>query len=111
MMANSFMFRGVCPTKVYDEIMSLKVDKSALDNPRECMKHAVDHIYEALRMVFNQSLIQGIFPENFKVSKVTPIDKGGEEMDLFNYRPISTLSALTQIFEKLICKQGRVTLH
>ena len=56
-------------------------------------------------MVFNQSLIQGIFPEIFKVSKVTPIDKGGEEMDLFNYRPISTLSAPTQIFEKRICKQ------
>ena len=56
-------------------------------------------------MVFNQSLLQGIFPENFKVSKVTPIAKGGEEMDPYNYRPISTLSALTQIFEKLICKQ------
>ena len=26
-------------------------------------------------------------------------------MDPFNYRPISTLSALTQIFGKLICKQ------
>ena len=56
-------------------------------------------------MVFNQSLLQGIFPENFTVSKVTPIDKGGEEMDPFNYQPISTLSAWTQIFEKLICKQ------
>ena len=56
-------------------------------------------------MVFNQSLLQGIFPENFKISKVTPINKGGEEMDPFNYRPISTLSALTQIFEKLVCKQ------
>ena len=56
-------------------------------------------------MVFNQSLLHGIFPENFKVSKVTPIDKGGEEMDPFNYRPISTLSALTQIFEKIICEQ------
>ena len=56
-------------------------------------------------MVFNQSLLQGILPENFKVSKVTPIDKGVEEMDPFNYRPISTLSALNQIFEKLICKQ------
>ena len=33
-----------------------------------------------------------------------PIDKVGEEMDPFNYHPISTLSALTQIFEKLICK-------
>ena len=105
MTANSFMFRGICPTEVYDEIMSLKIDKSALDIPRKCIKHAANHIYEALSMVFNQSLLQGIFPENFKVSKVTPIAKGGEETDPYNYRPISTLSALTQIFEKLICKQ------
>ena len=56
MLANSFMFRGICPTEVYDEIMSLKVDKSALDIPRKCIKHAVNHIYEALSMVFNQSL-------------------------------------------------------
>ena len=47
-------------------------------------------------MVFNQSLLQGIFPESFKVSKITPIDKGDEERDPFDYRPISTLSALTQ---------------
>ena len=99
------MFRGICPTEVYDKIMSLKVDKSALDIPRRCIKYAANHIYEALSMVFNQSLLQGIFPENFKVSKVTPIDKGGEEMDPFNYRPISTLSALTQIFKKIICEQ------
>lgn len=99
MMANGFMFRGICPTEVYDEVMSLKVDKSALDIPRKCIKHAVDHIYEALSMVSNQSLLQGIFQENFKDSKVTLEDKGGEEMDAFNYRPISTLSALTQIFE------------
>ena len=26
-------------------------------------------------------------------------------MDPFNFRPISTLSALTQIFEKIICEQ------
>ena len=105
MTANSFMFRGICPTEVYDEIMSLKIDKSALDIPRKCIKHAANHIYEALSMVFNQSLLQGIFPENFKVSKLTPIDKGGQETNPYNYRPISTLSALTQIFEKLICKQ------
>ena len=105
MTSNSFIFRGICPTEVYDEIMSLKIDKSALDIPRKCIKHAANHIYEALSMVFNQSLLQGIFPENFKISKVTPIDKGGEEIDPFNYRPISTLSALTQIFEKLVCKQ------
>ena len=103
--ANSFMFHGIYPTEVYDEIMSLKMDKSTLDIPRKCIKHAANHVYEALSMVFNQSLLQGIFPENFKISNVTPINKGGEEMDPFNYRPISTLSALTQIFEKLVCKQ------
>ena len=26
---NSFMFRGICTTEVYDEIISLKIDKSA----------------------------------------------------------------------------------
>ena len=81
MTPNGFMLRGICPTEVYDKIMSLKVDKSALDIPRRCIKYAANHIYEALSVVFNQSLLQGTFPENFKVSKVTPIDKGGEEID------------------------------
>ena len=40
-----------------------------------------------------------------KLSKVTPIDKGGEITDATNFRPISTLSAFTQIFEKLVYKQ------
>ena len=51
------------------------------------------------------SLLQGVFPEIFKISRVTPVDKGGEDTDPSNYHPISTLSALAQIFEKLICKQ------
>ena len=69
MTANSFMFRGICPTEAYDEIMSLKIDKSALDIPRKCIKHAANHIYEALSMVFNQSLLQGIFRKTLKFQK------------------------------------------
>ena len=41
---------------------------------------------------------------SFKIYRVTPVDKGGNDLDPSNYRPISTLSALTQIFEKLICE-------
>ena len=95
MTANSFMFHGIYPTEVYDEIMSLKIDKSALDISRKCIKQAANYVYEALSMVFNQSLLQGIFPENFKISKVTPINKGGEEMDPFNCRPISDYTLCT----------------
>ena len=53
MTANSFMSRGICPTEVYDEIMSWKKDKSALDFPRKCIKHAANHICLGLSMVFN----------------------------------------------------------
>ena len=36
----------------------------------------------------------------------TPIDKGGEHFDPSNYRPISTLSSVSQVFEKLVCKHA-----
>lgn len=39
------------------------------------------------------------------MSKVTPVDKGGETTDPANNRPISTLPTFTQIFEKLVYKQ------
>ena len=59
-----------------------------------------------LTTVLNESLLQGIVPDVLKMSKVTPVDKGGEAMDPSTFRPIqSTLSALTQIFEKLVYKQ------
>ena len=63
------------------------------------------YISEVLTIIFNESLLQGIVPDVLKVSKVTPVDKGGEVTDPSNFRPISTLSALTQIFEKLVYKQ------
>ena len=44
-------------------------------------------------------------PNLLKISKITPFDKGGKITDPTNFRPISTLSAFTQIFEKLVYKQ------
>ena len=70
-----------------------------------CIKLACNYISEALTLIFNESLCQGIVPDSLKVSKVTPVDKGGSPTDPSNFRPISTLSALTQVFEKLVYKQ------
>ena len=44
-------------------------------------------------------------PDILKISKVTPVEKGGERFDPTNYRPISNLSSISQVFEKLVCKQ------
>ena len=44
-------------------------------------------------------------PAVLKVSRVTPIDKGGDTADQSNYHPISTLYSFVQIFEKLVYLQ------
>lgn len=81
----------------HDLIKSLKNQKPS--------QLACDYICEAITDLYNQSIAQGIVPDILKISKVTPIDKGGDTMDPTNYLHISTLSVFTQIFEKLVYKQ------
>lgn len=99
------MFRSILPEEVKDIIKNLNHHKSTIGVPRNCIKIACDKIAEPLSLIFNISLLQGIFPDNLKIAKVTPIDKGGVSTDPSNYRPISTLSTFAQIFEKLIYNQ------
>ena len=107
---SSFMFRGISTQEVYDAIMNIKLKKSTIGIPQLCIKLACNHISEALTLIFNESLTQCIVPNGLKVSKVTHVDKGGNPMNLSNFRPISTLSTLTQVFKKLVYKQFKITL-
>ena len=45
---------------------------------------------------------QGIFPEELKLGKVTPVFKKGDKQNFENYRPISILPVFGKIFEKVI---------
>ena len=51
------------------------------------------------------SVLEGIFPDILKQAKVTPIYKSGSHKLINSYRPISILSTLSKIFEKLMCKR------
>ena len=61
--------------------------------------------------LFNSSLRTGIFPDDWKLAKVTPIYKSGEKSDRSNYRPISVITAIAKVFEKLVYKQVTVYLE
>ena len=99
------MFRAITTNEVQDVISNLKTNKASIGIPQKCIKLAGNQISEALSTLFNESLQQGIVPDILKISKITPVDKGGVPTDPANYRPISVLSPLSQIFEKLVYSQ------
>ena len=60
-------------------------------------------IAHTISLPFNNSLPEGIFPECFKMVKIIPIFKSGDSNSTANYRPISMLPFLSEMFEKLMC--------
>ena len=55
--------------------------------------------------VFNKCLEKSIFPQSLKIARVIPLFKKGDRSNPENYRPISLLSSLSKVFEKVICKR------
>ena len=55
-----------------------------------------------LTSVFNHCIRDGVYPNILKTARVTPIYKGGAKNDTSSYRPISILTQLNRIFEKLL---------
>ena len=55
-----------------------------------------------LAQLFNYTFLSGSFPASLKIAKIVPIYKSGDKSDVSNYRPISILSPISKILEKLI---------
>jgi hypothetical protein len=62
-------------------------------------------ILESLHYIFNLSINTGIFPDDWKIARATPIYKSDDKAECGNYRPISVISNVAKIFEKLIYNQ------
>ena len=74
-------------------LRSLKPNKSPGydDISSNVVKETSDIFFMLFKYIFNLSLQQGIFPENLKIAKVSPVYKKDEEFLLTNYLPISVL--------------------
>ena len=69
------------------------------------MKSIINILIEPLTSIINQMLKTCVFPDKLKVAKVIPLFKKGYSKLLTNYRPISLLPSLSNIFEKVIYQQ------
>ena len=67
------------------------------------LKSCADVIAPLIVHLVNLSFTEGRFPDSFKLSQVTPLIKkeGLDAQDPVNYRPISNLSTMSKVLERL----------
>jgi hypothetical protein len=92
--------------EVDDILQGIDVNKAyGPDNisPR-LIKEARPSIIKILTNIFNRSLHLSRFPLIWKRANVLPIYKKAEAFFTINYRPVSLLSILAKVFEKIVFK-------
>ena len=103
---NSIFLQPSTPNEVINVIYSLKNTKSPTNEiPSFIYKSFSTSLADPISVLFNKMIDIGVFPDTLKISRVTPIYKKDDPACMGNYRPISNLSNLNKIFEKLIYKR------
>ena len=70
--------------------------------PTKILHLLQDQISNHLATICNLTFCTGIFSAFLKTAKVIPIHKKNSKLEVSNYRPISLLSNIYKIFEKLM---------
>ena len=69
------------------------------------LKLAGPRIFSSLTKLINQCIVSGTWPTDWKTSIVSPMYKKGTETLKSNYRPVSVLSAVSKVAERVIFDQ------
>ena len=96
----------VDPIEEHDiETILLTLNKNKTSNDSMFSTKLLQHhagIFSRPLALFNLSLRSGTMPEPLKIAKVIPIHKTGPRDKASNYRPISLLSNINKVLEKLV---------
>ena len=102
---NTFFIRPTNITEVINNINDLNSNKAVgpASLPTNIFHLIKFSVAEPLVQIINLSLEKGIYIDVLKVSKVIPIFKDkGSDLDHTNFRPISLLSNINKIIEKIM---------
>ena len=91
---------------VLEVLQNLNVSKATRKNdiPAKILKQFARQISKPLTVIINNCIMQGVWPEVFKVEIVTPVKKVPNPQNIDDLRNISGLLNLNKVMEKIICQ-------
>ena len=101
-------FEQCTPNAVENVIQSATSTSCSLDPiPTTILKEFLPELLPFVSRMCNASLQEGILPLSQRHAIVTPRLKkpGSDASDVKNYRPISNLSFMSKVVERLVCQQ------
>lgn len=101
-----FIFNHLTACGVKKSILSITSNAVGADNlSRNMILPILDEILPVITHIMNYSLSNGTFPFAWKDAQITPLPKKPNPKSFSEYRPISILSFLSKVLERLIHAQ------
>lgn len=101
---NSFFLFPTNELEIIQTIKELKSNSApGINNiSNSCLKKIAHYVAKPINIIINKCFEEGFFPDEFKIAKIVPLYKSGDAKNPTNYRPISLLSGLSKVMEKII---------
>ena len=100
----SFILTPTTPQEIEDLCLALDPGKGIGwdEVSPKVIKGVAKELSGSLSRLYNCCMREGYYPKCFKVARVVPVFKAEDPTDFSNYRPVSVLPVLSQVFEKVI---------
>ena len=97
---------NVTEEEIKDIILNLDPNKASGPDliSNKMIKPVVTVIVKPLCILFNRSLREAVFPDIWKLGNLVPLFKKGDRSKTSNYRPVSLLSNIGKIQERIVFK-------
>ena len=98
---HTFTLFPVTPEECSKIISKLKLTGTSINQiPVRIFKSIKNYICNPVMNLINSTFYHGIFPSCLKLARITPVLKKNDKKTCSNYRPISSLSFISKIYER-----------
>ena len=102
-----FSFKNVQKEEILKELNNLNINKAAqnTDIPTKIIKENSDIFGDFIFSNFNCCINTSSYPSLLKRADITPVHKKYSKSEKNNYRPVSILSNISKVYERIMFKQ------